>query len=58
VGPAVVVDAAALALGFGVLILSRVPANARLGGLMVASLLACLAASLVLVPALARTRER
>ena len=34
VGPAVVVDAAALALGFGVLTLSSVPANARLGGLM------------------------
>ena len=44
-------------VSFGVLTLSSVPANARLGGLMVASLLACLAASLVLVPALARTRE-
>jgi hypothetical protein len=57
-GPAVVVDALALALAFGVLVFSRVPANARLGALMVASLGACLAASLLLLPVLVGRRSR
>jgi predicted RND superfamily exporter protein len=41
-GPAIVVNALAVALGFGVLVLSQVPANARLGGMTVICLLACL----------------
>lgn len=53
-GPAVVIDALALGLSFGVLILSEVPANARLGALMVASLCACLLGSLLLLPALTK----
>ncbi len=52
-GPAIVIDALAVSLGFGVLVLSQVPANARLGGLLVLSVLGCLAATLLLIPALA-----
>ena len=58
-GPAVLIDAVAVALGFGVMVLSQVPANARLGALVVLSIAGCLAATLVLLPALlglARTR--
>ncbi len=51
-GPAVCIDAVGVALGFGVLIFSQVPANARLGGLLVLSVLACLAATLLVLPAL------
>lgn len=51
-GPAILIDALAVALGFGMLTLSQVPANARLGGLVVLSILACLAATLVLLPAI------
>ncbi|MCP3905106.1 MAG: MMPL family transporter [Planctomycetes bacterium] len=51
-GPAVVVDGLAVALGFMVLLLSQVPANARLGGLLALSTLACLGATLILLPAL------
>ena len=36
-GPAIILDAAAISLGFGVLVLSQVPSNARLGGLVVLS---------------------
>ncbi|MHC5114035.1 MAG: efflux RND transporter permease subunit [Planctomycetota bacterium] len=51
-GPAVVVDGVAVALGFSVLLLSQVPSNARLGGLLAVSVLACLAATLIILPAL------
>jgi predicted RND superfamily exporter protein len=51
-GPAVVINTAAIGLGFGVLLLSQVPANARLGGLMVLGLASCLVASLALLPVL------
>jgi predicted RND superfamily exporter protein len=51
-GPAIIIDAVAVAVGFGVLILSRVPANSRLGVLLVISITACLAATLLLLPAL------
>ena len=51
-GPAIGIDACAVALGFGVLVLSEVPANARLGGLLMASVLGCLLATLYVVPAL------
>ncbi len=51
-GPAVILDAVAIALGFGIMILSQVPSNARLGGLVVLSVATCLAATLLLLPAL------
>ena len=53
-GPAVFIDALAVALGFGILTLSQVPANARLGALVVLSIAGCLAATLLLLPALLR----
>jgi predicted RND superfamily exporter protein len=51
-GPAVAINTAAIALGFGVLTLSQVPANARLGALTILGLVSCLVASLVLLPVL------
>ncbi len=51
-GPAVCIDAFAVALGFGILTLSQVPANARLGALLALSVLSCLVATLLLLPAL------
>ncbi len=51
-GPAIFIDALAVALGFGVMMLSQVPANARLGGLVVLSIVSCFAATLLLLPAL------
>lgn len=53
-GPAVLTDALGVAIGFGVLTLSLVPANARLGGLVVLSLVNCLCATFLLLPALLR----
>ena len=55
-GPAIFIDALAVALGFGVMMLSQVPANARLGGLVVLSIVSCFAATLLLLPALMRIR--
>jgi predicted RND superfamily exporter protein len=57
-GPAIVANALALALGFGLLSLSRVPANARLGAITVVSLLACVAATFLVIPALLRLGAR
>lgn len=51
-GPTLTIDALALALGFAVLMVSQVPANARLGMLLVLSLGVCLVASLLILPAL------
>ncbi|MCP4656116.1 MAG: MMPL family transporter [bacterium] len=51
-GPAILIDAAAVGIGFAVLILSQVPANARLGTLLVLSIGHCVVATLLLVPAL------
>ena len=51
-GPAILIDAVAVALGFGIMTLSQVPANARLGGLVVLSIAGCLAATLLVLPAL------
>ncbi len=56
-GPAIVIDAAAVGLGFSVLTLSQVPANARLGALLVFAVFGCLAATLLAVPALLAGRE-
>jgi predicted RND superfamily exporter protein len=51
-GPAILVDGLVVSLGFSVLCLSEVPANARLGGIALVAVLTCLAATFVLVPAL------
>ena len=51
-GPAILTDAASTILGFAVLLVSQVPANERLGGLLALSLTACVAATLLVVPAL------
>jgi predicted RND superfamily exporter protein len=52
VGPGILVDALAVGAGFSVLILSRVPTDARLGALLVFAITGCLAASLTLLPPL------
>ena len=51
-GPAILIDGLAVALGFGVMTLSQVPANARLGGLVVLSIVGCFVATVILLPAL------
>src|SRR5437016_10504405 len=51
-GPAVVINTLAIALGFGVLTLSQVPANSRLGTLTILGIVNCLSASLLLLPVL------
>ncbi len=56
--PAILIDGLVVALGFGTLLLSQVPANARLGGLTVVCLLSCLGATLFLIPALVRVFAR
>jgi predicted RND superfamily exporter protein len=58
-GPAIVSDAAAIGLGFGLLALSRVPANARLGLLVALALgTACAFTLLGLGATLAAPRRR
>lgn len=54
-GPPVTIDTLAVGLSFGVLLLSQVPANARLGGLLALSLFVCLGAILLVMPALLRS---
>jgi len=54
VGPAILIDALAVGAGFGVLILSQVPTNARLGALLAISIAACLVGTLVLLPLVLR----
>ncbi len=51
-GPAIVIDGLAVALGFGVLAFSRVPANVRLGEIAMFSIVGCLLATIILLPAL------
>src|SRR5208282_3365397 len=51
-GPPALVNTLAMSAGFGVLMLSQVPANARLGLLLVLGLVNCLVASLLLLPVL------
>lgn len=51
-GAAITRNAAAVGLGIGVMMLSQVPANARLGGLLVLSMATCLVATLTLLPAM------
>ena len=54
VGPAVLLNALGVALGFGILMLSPVPANARLGALVVLGVVNCLVATLLILPVLFR----
>ena len=54
VGPAVLLNALGIALGFGILMLSQVPANARLGALVVLGVVNCLVATLLILPVLLR----
>jgi predicted RND superfamily exporter protein len=56
-GPAILIDSASSILGFGVLLLSQVPANHRLGGLLSLSLGVCVLATLWVVPALAAGQQ-
>jgi predicted RND superfamily exporter protein len=51
-GPPALINTLAISLGFGVLMLSQVPANARLGLLLVLGLINCFIASLLLLPVL------
>ena len=51
-GPPALINTLAVSLGFGVLMLSQVPANARLGILLVLGLVNCFVASLLLLPVL------
>lgn len=53
-GPPVLINTIAISFGFGVLMLSQVPANARLGLLTVLGLVNCLIASLLILPILLR----
>ena len=51
-GPPALINTLAVSLGFGVLMLSQVPSNARLGLLLVLGLVNCFILSLLLLPAL------
>ncbi len=48
VGPAIIIDSAVVGMGFGLLALSQVPANAQLGALVALSVLASSACTLLL----------
>ena len=56
-GSAIFIDTLAVCLGFGVLLLSQVPANARLGGLLILSLANCFLATILILPALIARAE-
>ena len=51
-GPPALINTLAVSMGFGVLMLSQVPANARLGLLLVLGLVNCFIVSLLLLPVL------
>ena len=51
-GPAILIDALAVGLGFATLMLSHVPANARLGVLLTTSVFGCVVTTLLILPAL------
>lgn len=55
-GPAIVADTAAIALGFGILVISRVPSNARLGFLVAGALVVACALTLAGLGALLEER--
>jgi predicted RND superfamily exporter protein len=51
-GPPALINTVSVSIGFGVLILSQVPANARLGLLLVVGLVNCFLVSLLMLPLL------
>jgi predicted RND superfamily exporter protein len=51
-GPPALINTLAVSMGFGVLMLSQVPANARLGLLLVLGLVNCFLASMLMLPVL------
>jgi uncharacterized membrane protein YdfJ with MMPL/SSD domain len=51
-GPAIIVDTLAVAMGFGILTLSQVPANAHLGALVALSIVNCVVVTLLVLPAI------
>ena len=51
-GPPALINTLAVSLGFGVLVLSQMPPNARLGMLVVLGVVSCFIASLLLLPVL------
>jgi predicted RND superfamily exporter protein len=51
-GPPALINTLAVSLGFGLLMLSQIPANGRLGLLLVLGLMNCFVASLLLLPVL------
>jgi predicted RND superfamily exporter protein len=57
-GRPILIDAVAVGLGFGVLMISRVPANARLGTLALLCVAVCVLATLALLPSLIVSRRR
>ena len=50
-GAAIAVDTLAVALGFGILVFSQVPANARLGALVALSIINCFLVTVFVLPA-------
>ena len=56
-GPPALINTLAMSLGFGVLMLSQVPANSRLGALLVLGLVNCFVVSLLLLPVLLAGRR-
>ena len=57
-GSAIFVDTLAVCLGFGVMVFSQVPANARLGALLALSLTNCFLATLLVLPAILSLRRK
>jgi hypothetical protein len=55
-GPAIFGNTLAVTLGFGVLMISQVPANARLAGLLVLSLSVCFVVTMLVLPAILALR--
>jgi predicted RND superfamily exporter protein len=58
VGPATCIDALAVAFGFGILILSQVPANARLGVTTLVTVASCVFTTLLILPPIISTWAR
>jgi len=58
IGPAVMLSASTVAIGFGVLFASRMPLLSQLGWLVALELALCLVAAIVVVPALAERLDR
>ncbi len=57
-GSAISIDTLAVCLGFGIMLLSQVPANARLGALLVLSFVNCFVATMTILPAMLSLRRQ